>query len=517
MRNNFKTFFGKLLAVTICATLVAGATPIAGVFADEVSSDVIPVVEETPAAEEPVVEVPAMENPVAEEPVAETPVEETPVTEEPVAEEPVAETPVEETPVEEVPATEEPAAEVPVETPVVETPVEAVSSDEVVSENVVEATTTVVDPVEKYLDPITEWPEVMAEASGDSAICATTPQYYNQPSWYPNEAKGYDAICAYITDTKGEYIARCFFVTDGNEWLLYDYGETAATEFFTQTELKDGKYVPAQKGKSRSDNAKTAGIDESKIPVLTQEAYDGLVYDWRALTNVPFTRDSAGRLVYAGPKQEDPDNPDNPKPSPSSNDLLKYVFTINSTSYEVRVNKEVPYTGRRHVGKWAKNTAKQVNDLDIQVYRNNEFVDHAYYSVKYYNNLNVNGYGKETAIPFFVITLKNEFPFKSDRKAMASKKFGFSIVPVDISTANFKVKKARVRTTSNGVKVSFDTPTVKIADKTTKVSAQSSKNPRTGAYTTSYLDGKIVVYGVNNFTGNSTIDLSAAKAMDYVF
>ena len=516
MRNNFKTLFGKLLAVTISATLVAGATPIAGVFADEVSSDAIaPVVEEVSAAEVPVVETPVEETPVAEEPVAETPVEETPVTEEPVAEIPVEETPVTETPVAEIPIEETPVTE----TPVAEEPVIEVSANIVVSDNSVTfiedmATSVAALVSENFCEPIVEWPDFMANnTDGESAIMAATTQYYYQPSWYPNAAKGYDAIVAYITNDANEYVARCFFVTDGSEWLLYDYGEMAATEFFTSTELKDGKYIPVQKGKSRSDNVKTVGIDESKIPTITEKEFYAMVFDWRQLSNVPFIRDANGNLVYAGKTTENPD----PKPSPSSNDLLSYKFTINSTSYEVRVNKEVPYTGRRHVGKWAKNTAKQVNDLDIQVYRNKEFVDHAYYSVKYYNNLNVNGYGKETAIPFFVITLKNEFPFKSDRKAMASKKFGFSIVPVDISTANFDVKKARVRTTSNGVKVSFDTPTVKIADKTTKVSAQSSKNPRTGAYTTSYLDGKIVVYGVNNFTGNTTIDLSAAKAMDYVF
>ena len=497
MKNFLKTFGNKLVAVLVSATLVAGFTPVAGVFAEEVSSDAIAV--EAPAIEAPVVEAP-IETPAAEVP----------------AEAPVAEAPVTEVPVVEAPAIEAPVVEAPIEMPAAD----VVSADGISENYVSENAVGTADPepiLEKFREPITEWPDIYVSDEESAKIMASQPQYWSQPLWAPNTSKGYDAIVAYITNDAGEYAMRTFFVTDGTEWLLYDYGETMAMEFFTETELKDGKYIPVQKGKSRKDNAKTVGIDEAKIPVLTDKAFAEMVYDWRTLANVPFTRDAAGNLVYAGPKQENPD-PDNPNPTPQpDSSLLQYKLTINSSSYEVRVTKEVPYTGRRHVGKWAKETAKQVPDLDIQVYRNGEFLDHTYYTIKYFNNLNVNGYGKELITPYFTVTLKNEFPFKSDRKVMASKKFGFSIIPVDISTVNFAVKRAKVTTTENGVRVSLNTPTATIGGVKIKLAAQGVKNPRTGFYTTSYKDNKVTVYGINNFTGSTTLNLSAARSMDYIF
>ena len=524
MKKFLKHFSSRLVAVLVSATLVAALTPVAGVFADEVSSDAIAVeapAEEVPVAEEAPAEVP-VETPAAETPVVEASANDAPATEAPVVETPVVETPAVEAPVAETPVEETPAAE----TPVVEASANDAPATEAVSVSEdVAASASVNSLLEKYSESITEWPDTFTEdLSGDSlnrAFAASTQQvqYYYQPSWYPNTTKGYDAICAYITDEKGEYASRCFFVTDGTEWLLYDYGETAATEFFAQTELKDGKYIPVQKGKSRTDNVTTVGIDESKIPVLTRQAFEGMVYDWRTLANVPFTRDGADNLIYAG-TNEDPSPTPAPTPTPTPTPdpgLNQYVFTVDSNTYEVRLTKSVSFNGRRHVAKWAKNTAKQCPDLDIQLYRNNQLVESGYYTVKYYNNLNVNGYNKELVTPYITINLKNVYPFKTDRKQVAAKKFGFSILPVDIAKVQFTPKKVRVATTKNGVKVTLNSPTAKISGVSFKVTAQGAKNPRTGYYTVSYVDKKVVVYGVNNFSGSVTLDLSAARTMDYVF
>lgn len=525
----------KFFVVVLSAILVLTMMP-TGVMADEVSADEIVLEETMPAAPESAAEIEEPEvtqqpeTPAAEMPVAEIPTE-TPEAEVPATEAPAVETPTE-APVVEIPAAEAPAetpvAEMPVEAPVAEVP-ETVSEaiiPETVSEDVATATSenTISENITEEINSkapvasglpagyketleIADSANFATMAAGDASISSV--KYYSQPAFYTNS--GYDAVSVYITNSKGEYAYRTFFVTDGSEWLMYDYEEYAAKEFFSQTELKNGKYVPVQKAATRKDNTKTSGIDESKIPTITEEEYDKMVYDWRSLANVPFTRNAAGSLVYAGEgTEEDPVTPA-PKPDGSQNQT---VITIGDNTYDIRVTKSVLYTGKRHVASGNKATKSQSPDLQINIYRNGVAVSKKNYSLKYANNLNVDGYGKEGVKPYFTVTLKGK-GYAKDAKVLAKNKFTFSILPVDIAKANFSAKKIRV--SGSGEKVTLGTPTVKLDGVTRKVSPKGTKNPRTGAYTVSYAAGKVTVTGVNNFAGSIIIDLLTAKSMDYNF
>lgn len=519
-----KKFFVVVLSAILALTMMP-----TGVMADEVSDEII--LEETmlaapeSAAEIVEPEITQPEAPVAEMPVAEIPTE-TPEAEVPATEAPAVETPTE-APVVEIPAAEAPAetpvVEMPVETPAVEAPetVSEATVPETVSEDVATATSenTVISenateeanseaPVASGLPAGYKETLEIADSVNFATASISSVKHYSQPAFYTNS--GYDAVSVYITNSKGEYAYRTFFVTDGSEWLMYDYEEYAAKEFFSQTELKNGKYVPVQKAATRKDNTKTSGIDESKIPTITEEEYDKMVYDWRALANVPFTRNAAGSLVYAGEgTEEDPVTPA-PTPDGSQNQT---VITIGDNTYDIRVTKSVPYTGKRHVASGNKATKSQSPDLAISIYRNGVAVSKKNYSLKYANNLNVDGYGKEGVKPYFTVTLKGK-GYAKDAKVLAKNKFTFSILPVDIAKASFSAKKVRV---SGGEKVTLGTPTVKLDGVTRKVSPKGTKNPRTGAYTVSYAAGKVTVTGVNNFAGSMTIDLLTAKSMDYNF
>lgn len=523
-----KRFLTVILSVVLALTMMP-----TGVMADEVSADEIALEETMPAVPEGAAEVEESEVTQPEAPVAEMPVAEIP-TETPEAEVPATEAPAVETPTE-APVVEIPAAEAPAETPVAEMPVEAPVAEvpetvseaiipETVSEDVATATSenTVISenateeanseaPVASGLPAsyketleIADSVNFATMATGDVGVSSV--KYYNQPAFYTNS--GYDAISVYITNSKGEYAYRTFFVTDGSEWLMYDYEEYAAKEFFSQTELKNGKYVPVQKAATRKDNTKTSGIDESKIPTITEEEYNKMVYDWRPLANVPLTRDANGKLAYAGEGSEDPVTPA-PMPDGSQNQT---VITIGDNTYDIRVTKSVSYTGKRHVASGNKATKNQSPDLQINIYRNGVAVSKKNYTLKYANNLNVDGYGKEGVKPYFTVTLKGK-GYAKDAKILAKNKFTFSILPVDIAKANFSAKKVRV----SGEKVTLGTPTVKLDGVTRKVSPKGTKNPRTGAYSVSYAAGKVTVTGVNNFAGSVTIDLLTAKSMDYNF
>ncbi|MBQ3469519.1 hypothetical protein IJH16_00905 [Candidatus Saccharibacteria bacterium] len=518
-----KKFFVVVLSAILALTMMP-----TGVMADEVSAD--EVLEETmsavPEGAAEIVEPEVTQQP--ETPVVEMPVAEIP-TETPEAEVPATEAPAVETPTE-APVVEIPAAEAPAETPVVEMPVEAPVAEvpetvseatvlETVSEDVAAATSenTAISenateeanseaPVASGLPASYKEALEIADSVNFATASISSVKHYSQPAFYTNS--GYDAVSVYITNSKGEYAYRTFFVTDGSEWLMYDYEEYAAKEFFSQTELKNGKYVPVQKAATRKDNTKTSGIDESKIPTITEEEYNKMVYDWRPLANVPLTRDANGKLVYAGEGSEDPVTPA-PTPDGSQNQT---VITIGDNTYDIRVIKSVSYTGKRHVASGNKATKSQSPDLAINIYRNGVAVSKKNYSLKYANNLNVDGYGKEGVKPYFTVTLKGK-GYAKDAKVLAKNKFTFSILPVDIAKANFSAKKVRV----SGEKVTLGTPTVKLDGVTRKVSPRGTKNPRTGAYIASYAAGKVTVTGVNNFAGSMTIDLLTAKSMDYNF
>ncbi|MDO4752769.1 MAG: hypothetical protein Q4A36_00830 [Candidatus Saccharibacteria bacterium] len=345
--------------------------------------------------------------------------------------------------------------------------------------------------------------EFAVEAGMEELIPAGTILVYaDQPSWYM--ASGYDAIVAYITDDTGKYVQRCFFVTDGGDWLLYDYGELAAAEFFSKTEKNEkGMYIPVQKSATHKDNTKTPGIDESKIPLLTKEDFATIIYDWRALSDIPFTRDSSGKIEYALTEQkEEPTPTPTPTPTPSG-EQVKYTVTVNNNVYDVYCTKEVIYNGRKHVLKSAKATKTQCPDLAISVYRNGEAVK---FAVKFFNNVNVNGYGGKT--PFFTIMPAN----KADRKVMAKNKFTFNILPVDIGKVNLSVKSVKF---SSGA-MTLNGATAKIDGLTYKLSPMTLKN-KAGSYVASYKDGSVTVYGTNNYAGSTVISLSSARTISWSF
>ena len=213
---------------------------------------------------------------------------------------------------------------------------------------------------------------------------------------------------------------------------------------------------------------------------------------------------------------------------PDSN-LRSYTINVDENVYEIKVTRSVPYNGKYHVRKTAKGTKKQSPDLTVEVYRNGSLVKSGDYSIKYHNNLNINNYGalrterrcrtiiQNPIVPHLNIMLKNKSPYKDDREIVADRKINFTIAPVDISTANFTVKKVRLTNTDGVIKFSLDTPTIMIGGKKFRMTPQDKDDPLTGSYSANYSNGKITVDGVNNFIGSTTIDLMSAKAMDYIF
>lgn len=405
-------------------------------------------------------------------------------------------------------------------------PIEEVSADVVVTDSVEEVAAAEAlmeeTSVDEATDPVGEITEVSAaeipvEALTEEDVSAASSQFYAQPAWNVNSKKGYDAITAYIADVSGNYIARCFFVCDisgQKDWRLYDYGQSDAEEFFVNTELKDGRYIPTQKAAMRSDNPATVGIDEGKIPVLSQDAYNSLTNDWRSLSDVPFSRNGSD-LVYAG-RQGGGITP-TPTPTPDSS-LNSYEVSVNGNTYEIRLTKSVSYNGKRHVRKTAKATKTQSPDLTLEVYRNGQLVDPGYYTVKYYNNQNVNGYGRDGVKPCLTVIPRNVHPFGPDRKVLARTGFVFNILPIDISKVNFVSNRVKVKTTANGLRVTMGNATAKVDGQKLKLSPQGSKNPRTGAFVASYSsDGKVTVYGVNNYSGSTSINLLTARSIDCTF
>ena len=348
------------------------------------------------------------------------------------------------------------------------------------------------------------------------ALGGSSFKYYNQPEWYT--ASGYDAICAYITDEDGKYVQRCFFISDGAEWLMYDYGETASFEFFSKTEYKNELYIPIQKSSSRKDNTKTTGIDESKIPTMTKQAWDEMLYDWRTLSQVPFTRDSAGRIIYAGEgtqggtegggSAEEEITP-TPVPTPSEEAAVNTV-TINNNVYTVFNTSSVVYNGKKHVISTASSNKSQTADIKISVYCNGTELLASDYSVKFFNNVNVNGYGGKT--PYFTITLKNG-KLKADKALLQSNKFRLTILPADINSIGLTVKGVKY---NNGT-LTLTSPVGKINDVSVKLVPRGAKNRLTGSYVAGYKDGNVIVYGVNNYAGTTTISLSSAKTINWTF
>ena len=521
MRNIFR-FMSKVLIITVTSGLIAGYLPVVGTMASEmvsenlitseqetvsstetalgvfpelssseivssdiVSLDTVPEITDSQAVSMDVIPEIAVLPEVAEESVA---VEEQPV----IAEEAVAE--------EESKAVSE----------------NTVSGGEIfqneVSKNEVSENAKVFASLKDYYsEKISFKNEATEFESSINTSSVQSMSYYSQPAWYTNS--GYDAVTVYLTNDAGEISSRCFLVTDGKQWLLYDYGEYAAIEFFQKTEMKDGRYIPSQKATSRKDNQSTSGIDESKIPTMTETNFRSMVYDWRDLANVPFTRDASGAIVYAGVKKDDPTP--TPTPTPDSS-MSKFLVTINNNVYDVRVTKSVTYNGKKHVIKSAKATKAQTPDIAIEVYRNNIYVDPKYYTVKYGNNVNVNGYGNAKLGPYIQIVLKKTGELKNDSALFATQKFGFTILPIDIAKANFAVKKVRV---VNGKSAMLSSPTATIDGLKLSLKALNAKNSSTAAIKMNFDNqtGAITVYGINNYSGVATLNLSAAKTIDWVF
>ena len=240
------------------------------------------------------------------------------------------------------------------------------------------------------------------------------------------------------------------------------------------------------------------------------------------------TDDETATLSYTNAGQVDSAS-GSEVPLSDTDELKSYTISANENVYIIRVTKSVTYNGKRHVGKTAKATKKQSPDLTVEVYRNNTLVEPKDYTLKYYNNLNVDNYGvyrtkrrgrvviRDPIVPYLNVILKDKPLYKNDRKAVATKKVGFTIIPVDISTTNLTVKKVRLTNTDDTINLSLITPMVTIGDKKFQIVPRDANNPQKGFYDASYSDGKIIIDGINNFTGSVVIDLMSAKTMDYIF
>lgn len=427
--------------------------------------------------------------------------------------------------------------------PASEDPVEEVASEngrvEEITEDDLWATPEVSSPTQPEI--LESRGEAMLMSYGASVASMVT-KNYNQPELFVKE--GFDAISVFITgdNSNTSYDGKVYFVISGNQWCLYNYKPETAEKYFDKVEDFNGMKVPSKKADSRSDNPTTVSIDETKIPLITRTAFNGMYCNWRSFDEIPFTKDAAGNLLYAtyqvndsgsgdepsddkkpgdNPSDKNPDNPnpsenktENPSqndpgtPTPSANSSTSskwYRYTVslnNGNTYRVFVTRSVSYNGKKHVLTTAKSGKKKTNDIEVYVYLNGQLVEPKLYKVQFKNNKNCTGYGNnEKSIPYFRLKFKfKNKSLKGDVKAMKKKAFGFNISPLDISkgTISYKsVKNGRLKKATwsgnNGVTVKLNPP-------------KGSK----GDYTLTNEDGKTVVVGKNNFTGKLAINNSAA-------
>ena len=184
--------------------------------------------------------------------------------------------------------------------------------DEIEQED--EAAPPLLIPIENGIEAETEDADFSIMSEEDKALLASAgtkvTKYYNQPELYV--ADGYDAIQFFVTNN-GAYTGKAYFVVSENSssqnWLLYNYKEETAKAYFTKTDLFNGLYVPSNKAAARQDNTVTVSIDETKVPTITQEAYNGMYCNWRNFSDIPFSKAADGSLIYATYEVEEAVNP----------------------------------------------------------------------------------------------------------------------------------------------------------------------------------------------------------------
>ena len=369
------------------------------------------------------------------------------------------------------------------------------------------------------------------EQEGNFLTSSMVRKDYQQPEL--RVKSGYDAISAFVTSDTSDttYDGKIYFIISGNgQWLMYNYKPETAALYFERTEDYKGMRVPSKKADSRQDNTNTPAIDESKVPLIKHTAFNGMYCNWRAFDEIPFTKGADGKLLYATYEVEENDggdpakkpgngeqNPggteegDAPGPNSTTNSKwYRYTVSLNSgNTYRFFVTRQVSYNGKLHVADTMKAGKNRTNDIRVWVYSRAsekdawQLIDRSCYKVKFRNNRNCNYYANGTKRPYFWLLFKfKNKALKGDAKALKKKGFGFDIAPVNLSwgTLSYKgvdkkgsLKKATFTTSGNVV---------------IKMNPYKEKN-LSGDYRMTNEDGKRVLIGINNFSGNLVIDSAA--------
>lgn len=373
----------------------------------------------------------------------------------------------------------------------------------------------------------------VGEISADRAGGSSSFVYYSQCAWQCKA--GYDVIAAYVKSEDGKYLSRMFFIHDKEhegewkDWLRYDYSKSSAETFLTKWEAKDSNngntmYVPVEAtsgGKKvvHADNPKTA-INESKIPIIAEKDLTGINYAWKELSEVPFVK-NGGAYEYAGEGKQDPEpspEPDpkpEPEPTPTPVEGDRTAETdINGHHYVVTWTGAVQYDDRAHV--WnqtnvpARNAAKQVADLKVEILCDGTLVDVSNYTVTCRNNINITGMnGNSKNQPYFSITLKGEY--KKDNAAMSRAKLAFDITPCPVTDGKFQAKKVVIQ----GSKPTFtDLYFVFNDGRKVKLGVYNDKR-KTGGYTAVGTDEGVKITGYNNLSGEGLLSMDNPKKVTY--
>lgn len=352
---------------------------------------------------------------------------------------------------------------------------------------------------------------------------ATLTKLYNQPMFYVND--DYDAMQFFVTDS-GKYVGKAYFVIIRNpensseKWMLYNYLADTAKVYFYTTEMVSGMYVPSVWKDSRPDIESTSYIDESKVPTMSLSDYHGMYCNWRNFTDIPFTRDSNGALVYAtytvttsddnggGNGNTDPDNGEitEAKLNQDTKNWYRYsVTTDSSNTWRVYITRSVEYCGQKHVQVGNLKANKARKDISVHVFVNGALVQPSLYTLKFKNNKNCNGYNNCTPYVQIKLQLKNP-AFKADKKYLSRLGFGFDITPVDLSKGMLTC--TAVKTTKKGivklVNAKFTTSNNVVIDLKAR-----GNNLLTGDYFLTLTGTSVVVNGVNNFTGTCKLQQSS--------
>lgn len=337
-----------------------------------------------------------------------------------------------------------------------------------------------------------------------------TQKFYAQPEFQTKS--GYSAMEFFVVDNN-QYIGKCYLIINQaastSNWLLYNYKTETANAYFTKTEIANNLLVPSVKNATRADDSSTNYIDESKVPVMSRADFNGMYCNWRNFSDIPFTRDAAGRLVYAtydtnggsstgGNSGSSGENGSSSGSSTSSSSYW-YRYTVsmnNGNTYRVYVTRAVSYNGTKHVLSSAKSGKKKTNDIQVYVYLNGQQLEASAFKVKVGNNKYVNGYkGNSKYVPYVTITFKNK-ALKADTKAFKKKRFGFNITPADLTKGKMSYSKIK----NKGSNIVLKKP-VFTDEKNVSMKMVQKGNPQTDDFISYTANGALYVTGNNNFTG----------------